>query len=263
MRSRLPCTTRCANPIGDDAAAQSAQFAESVEVLGALGDLPLFLHLNRGKGMPTSAEQDRVRAMKGRAVEHVRFRSVCVHNDVAHSARLLRMRSIVHDRMQCTQGWNTRVLFSDRLSTWDLAQEPGSASAALPAMSPQAFIEDAHHRSLWVAQFKTEHPLGRACLRRQYSILLSELPDCVHAKVDAEQLATEEGVSWALIQLISLHSGEVVELDPQRTIWYLCRKSPGPVSVEWRNEQWNCVEHGGARRRPCRRLRRVRVRQAQ
>ena len=46
----------------------------------------------------------------------------------------------------------------------------------------------------------------------------------MRVKLDAQQLQTEEGISKAITNLVSLHSGEVVELDPQRTQWRLRRK---------------------------------------
>ena len=70
------------------------------------------------------------------------------------------------------------------------------------------------------------------------------MPDSSYEKLGAEQLGTKEGRRRAITQLVTWHSGEVVELDPHRTQWFLRRKAPGPASVDWQNEQWHCCEKG-------------------
>ena len=61
-----------AEELDDDAAAQSERRAETLEVRGALCDLPAFLNVVQGEGMPQNAKLDQMKAMKARGVEHVR-----------------------------------------------------------------------------------------------------------------------------------------------------------------------------------------------
>ena len=60
----------------DDASFFSARSAETVEVREALCDLPAFVKVVRGEGLPQDAALDEMRAMKARGVEHARYRSV-------------------------------------------------------------------------------------------------------------------------------------------------------------------------------------------
>ena len=89
---------------------------------------------------------------------------------------------------------------------------------------------------------------GAEPLQQEYLKLLSELPDNVYLKLDANEVLPDnvEGRSRAMSNLVSLHAGEIVELDPQRTRWELRRKllAPGSASVAWENVQWNCREDG-------------------
>ena len=82
----------------DDAAIQSARSAATVEVRVALCDLPAFLKVAHGEGMPKDAVLDQVRAMKARGVEHVRYRSVNTPDDIESKAKISRMRGIVYGR---------------------------------------------------------------------------------------------------------------------------------------------------------------------
>ena len=77
-------------------------------------------------------------------------------------------------------------------------------------------------------------------------MLFSQLPEHVNEKVSAEQLPTVEGVARALTQLVSLHAGEVVEVNLCRTRWNLRRKGPGSASPDWENQQWYCCQGGEA-----------------
>ena len=65
--------------------------------------------------------------------------------------------------------------------------------------------------------------------------LLSALPDNVREKLREEELTTVEGCGKAISNSVSLHSGEVAELDPQRTTWCLRQKAPGSASADWGN----------------------------
>ena len=192
----------------DDAAIQSARSAATVEVRVALCDLPAFLKVAHGEGMPKDAVLDEVRAMKARGVEHVRYRSVNTPDDIESKAKISRMRGIVYNHMAKTECWDTWMMFADRPG-------PGYASTAPLATPPHKFITDTNNRSLWATKLKDKDPKISGPLRRQYRVLLSDLPDSAHVKLSAQQLETE-GMSKAITNLVSLHAGEVVELDPRR-----------------------------------------------
>ena len=52
-------------------------------------------------------------------------------------------------------------------------------------------------------------------------MLLDELPVTTVRKYPPEQLRTSQGRAYALAQLVTKHSGEVVELDPKKPHWCL------------------------------------------
>ena len=115
---------------------------------------------------------------------------------------------------------------------------PGSASTASLATPPHQFILEANKRSLWVTELKHRDPKRSGPLQIKYKKLLSDFPDSTHVKLGPQQLTTLEGTSKAITNLVALHSGEVVEVNPRRTKWLLRRKAPGSDSVDWRSEQW-------------------------
>ena len=95
-----------------------------------------------------------------------------------------------------------------------------------------------------MTKLKNPDPDVSGPLQNKYSRLLSELPDSAYEKLGAEQLRTVEGRSKAITQLVSLHAGEVVELNPRRSTWLLRPKAAGPASADWQNEQWHCRQNG-------------------
>ena len=143
--------------------------------------------------------------------------------------------------MQCLLGRQSTE--QDMSDTWVIFRDlktgrrvPGSAStgrsAALPAAeAPHAFIMAAQSRTLRVTTLKTpakrmtdEQRAALEALREKYAVLLSKLPPNVYEKLTEDELRTPDGRSRALTQLVSLHSGDIVELCRQRTIWHLRKK---------------------------------------
>ena len=51
------------------------------------------------------------------------------------------------------------------------------------------------------------------------------------------------GRAKAIVQLVTKHGGEVVELNKMETSWVLRPVAPSSASVEW-SEQWYCKEGG-------------------
>ena len=68
-------------------------------------------------------------------------------------------------------------------------------------------------------------------MRVVYRQLLYELPLSVLKKVPPQQLNTQQGRALAITQLVSKHSGEVVELDPRNQEWRLLELSAVPGSA--------------------------------
>ena len=168
-------------------------------------------------------------------MEHVRYRAVGDFNDVSIQAVLQGMRMEAY-RYHCHHKMHsdTTVLMP---APW-----PTSASSDFRPMEPQQFIEAAHKRSLQVAIFKKVNQVN---LREQYKMLLSDFPRTTVHKVGDSQLDTLVGRGRALTQLVSLQSGEVVELDQTRTRWHLRPKSaPCSASSDWNSPQWYCRENG-------------------
>ena len=173
--------------------------------------------------------------MKERGVEHVRYRAVGDFNHVAIQAVLQGMLTEAY-RYHCYH-----KMYSDTTVLMP-APWPTSASPDFRPMEPQQFIEAAHKRSLQVAIFKKDNQVN---LREQYKMLLSDFPRTTVHKVGDSQMDTLVGRGRALTQLVSLHSGEVVELDQTRTRWHLRPKSaPCSSSSDWNSPQWHCCENG-------------------
>ena len=173
-----------------------------------------------------------MQAMKGRAVEHVRFRIVGEFADVSRLAVQLVMRQEAFKYLKDhSASFDTKVLFSE--------SPPGSARQISAVMGPQAFVKAAHTRSLQVTRFKD---VREQSLRDEYKELLSEFPASTLEKVGKEQMKSPLGRGRAVSQLVSLHAGEVVEVDPSRTTWHLRRKPCS--STVWREDgQWATGRH--------------------
>ena len=139
-----------------------------------------------------------MQAFKERELEHVRWRSVKGHaNDENLLAQLADTCTIVYKN---TEAWDLHVLL------------PGSASDRFDIALLGTFITEAHNRSLKVTDLKRkDHHNSRA----EYGKLLQEFPASTVKKLRPDQLATLQGRAHALTQLVSKHSGEVVELDPR------------------------------------------------
>ena len=58
-------------------------------------------------------------------------------------------------------------------------------------------------------------------MRAEYLQLLQDLPAGTVKKLPPMQLNTVQGRALAMMQLVSKHSGEVVELDPRTQDWRL------------------------------------------
>ena len=80
-----------------DAEGLSARRAETAEVRGALCDVPSFLHVMHGQGMPGNQGLEEVKAMKARGVEHVRHRMVDMPTDMLAKSKIARMRKAAAD----------------------------------------------------------------------------------------------------------------------------------------------------------------------
>ena len=85
--------------LSDEAVAEGERRADTVEVRVALSDLPEFLRVVHGVGMPQSDVLQKIKAMKARGVEHVRWRSVDVPEDIGSKAEIYRIRQHVHERV--------------------------------------------------------------------------------------------------------------------------------------------------------------------
>ena len=95
-----------------------------------------------------------------------------------------------------------------------------------------------------MTNLKHKDPTVSHPLQREYEEFTSALPDSTYVKMGEERLQSADGRAQAITKLVSLHKGEVVELDPRRTTWRLRPKAPGSASADWQNEQWNCCENG-------------------
>ena len=93
--------------LADHAPFFSERSAETVEVRQALSDLPAFLEVVRGEGLQENAALEEMQAMKARGVEHVRWRSVEVPDDIDSKAKILRMQGIAYERMRDTELFDT------------------------------------------------------------------------------------------------------------------------------------------------------------
>ena len=116
---------------------------------------------------------------------------------------------------------------------------PDAASTVTAANRIIQFIKDAHYRSLKVTYLKKEENVGG---RAEYDQLLSGFPTSTMKKLPPQQLRTQEGQARAITQLVSKHSGEVVELDPREHQWRLvsCKE-------KFDHPQLRCTRDGATR----------------
>ena len=173
----------------------------------------------------------KMQAFKEREPEEVRWRSVSKHvGNVNLLTKLEDMRMLVYQ--------NATLVDLDVLL-------PGSASE----VNVVNFIGEAHRRSLKATDLKQE---GKHNMRVEYQQLLKELPASTVKKVPRGQLDTLEGQALAITQLVSKHSGEVVELDPRKQEWRLLDLSAVPGSARFlqsftKTEQIWCMPDGRTR----------------
>ena len=112
-----------------------------------------------------------------------------------------------------------------------LCDESGSNN-----VTPKDFVERAHKRGLQVTILKDADQEAR---RDEYAKLLERFPGSTERKVGGDQLLTPEGRARAVVQLVSKHSGELVELDRSRAGWVLRPVVPGSASTMY-SDQWLC-----------------------
>ena len=129
-------------------------------------------------------------------------------------------------------------------------QDRRSINYGIDIISPvEQFIADAHRRSLQATELKQEENHN---MRVEYQQLLQELPASIVKKLPPEQLNTVQGRALAMTQLVSKHSGEVVELDPRSQEWRLLDLSAVPGSARTlhspsQTEQIWCMPDGRTR----------------
>ena len=205
--------------VGHDTAGDLLDGIEQDQVREAL--LPDFLLPVRER-METNQELVQMQCLKEAAREHVRWRSYRVDKaDLDVAAVASAMRAVARSWEQDDGASNLSLLRG--------TCAPGSARAA------QAdFLAQANKRSLGVLALRRD-----ANLRDEYRVLLQALPAITLHKVGSAQLATLDGKAFAIGQLVSKHSGEIVELDRRRTSWTLQPVAPGSASADL-PEQWYC-----------------------
>ena len=192
--------------------------------------LPSFLQANEERP-DVDPKLAKMQTLKKAAMEHVRWRSLRAPGDMYTVSISSTMRAVVRKwaLAEFARTHVTRHLKALR----GTPGVPGSASAA-----HEEFLAAAHKRSLGVIKLKKEKPF-----REDYFMLLEALPPIVEMKVGPEQLETEKGKAQAIVQLISKHSGEIVEVDSTRTEWVLLPVLPGSASKQV-PEQWFCCHNG-------------------
>ena len=189
--------------------------------------LPSFLQPKAQMWTAESPAFQAMQAMKTRELEHVRWRAA---------------RPVAYDpEVQCVEHsmrTDARKEIQTRVDLAELSGTPGSAS-----VDPVTFLKARHKESLQVTDLKKATPEG-AKLREQYCELFKRFPHSTVLKVGEDQLRTDLGKAQAVTQLVSKHSGEIVEIDRTKMGWILHPLAPGSASVEW-SKQWNCKEDGG------------------
>ena len=165
--------------------------------------------------------------MKNRAMEHVRWQSyTCRHTDPYLACYMARMKA---DVRRFVEDGDPEVTSVARLETATVERK----------QDPQSFLMDARGKALKVTELKTNYRL-----LRQYDKLLTRLPSIVHEKLGAQKLQTPQDFAKALVNLVDKHTGELVEVDPERSGWSLRECAPGSASATTWGEQWHCRESG-------------------
>ena len=203
----------------DDTTAAAVE--EAADLAHARRDiLPDFLRTAKEDPTHENKTFKKMREMKEREVEHVRYRSSKDHvADAAIQAAAHSMRRNARDALRSTQN-ELKSLCED--------------------VTPADFVQQAHKRALQVTSLKDADQKAR---RGEYAKLLERFPGSTEKKVGGDQLLTQEGRAQAVVQLVNKHSGELVELDRSRAGWILLPVVPGSASTMF-SDQWRCREDG-------------------
>ena len=204
----------------------AAAVEEAADLAQARRDmLPDFLRTGKEDPKHENKTFKMMREMKEREVEHVRYRSSMDHAaDPSIQAAAQWMRMVARAALKLTQN-----------ELKSLCDESRSDS-----VTPADFVQRAHRRALEVTILKGA---DQKALRDQYAKLLEQFPGSTAKKVGGDQLLTKEGRAQAVGQLVTKHSGELVELDRNRVGWVLRLVVPGSASTTY-SEQWQCREDG-------------------
>ena len=208
----------------DDTTAAAVE--EAADLAHARRDiLPDFLRTVKEDPTHENKTFKKMREMKEREVEHVRYRSSRDH--VADTSIQAAAQSM---RMEARHALKP---FQNELRS--LCDESGSNN-----VTPTDFVQRAHKRALQVTILKDADQEAR---RDEYAKLLERFPGSTERKVGGDQLLTLEGRARAVVQLVSKHSGELVELDRNRAAWILRLVVPGSASTMY-SDQWQCRGDG-------------------
>ena len=159
-----------------------------------------------------------MKAMKERAVEHVRYRSVGIFFRI--DINFAKAHALREDAYHYIQSHRNKVnWFDTRMFIPEC-----SISESFYHWKVKTFINEAHNRGVHAIK----DPLGQNLNRFQK--LLSQFPATSLEKFTPEVMESQEGRFRALRGLAALHQGEVVELDRARTTWIL---GPKPSADSW------------------------------
>ena len=196
----------------------------------------VFPEMIRATPMDTFGSVDRMEAMKAmkqRAVEHVRFRVVADFVPAAMKVSAMyamREEGFLYLQRQQKAEVDTKVLIPD---LWEINDDS--------TMRPFDFIVHASARSLDIIAMKNSDTL-----QMMYQPLLSSLPASSVCKMGLDLMETLEGRAKAIAGLVNHHSGEVVELDRARTTWHLRQGLPSGFGGEEFHAQQLWCKPGGS-----------------
>jgi hypothetical protein len=194
---------------------------------------PQQAHREIGKSPLLLAMQE----MKGRAVEHIRYRVIELTELDDYAAATVRELGKIFAQKLKRETWD---LIRQLAHLADLHEKKSPGSARHETVSSKFFLDAANRRSLEVTGFKNDG-VEADLLRNKFQKVVEKLPRVVYEKLGT--LETDRAKFAAVASLINKHSGELVEPDLSIAYWRLVPVGPGFARWDWGEQFW-CYEDG-------------------
>jgi hypothetical protein len=184
--------------------------------------------------LAASPEMKAMQAMKSREIEHCRWRS----SDVP--IREEKLKAVIHSMTTELRAFVQQPEDGRQMPITKLCELAECTVPSDITKTSSDFVNSVHRLALKITDLKKE---GYQSMREEYVHLFSSFPRSTVSKVGQDQLQTVIGQALALAQLVSKHSGEIVEADARGSSWRLLPGPPVPAIGKWTEQFW-CLPDG-------------------